>query len=76
MHYATQLPQAPAIFANPKANPSSKFMTTHPILSYPINPGLKEFQFFEYDGKTYYVINNKTKNMAHIFPRFMDTKIG
>ena len=47
----------PAIFANPRANPSSKFMTTHPILSYPINPGLKEFQIFEYNGRTYYVIN-------------------
>ena len=34
-----------------------KLMTTHPILSYPINPGLKEFQFFNYLGKTYYVIN-------------------
>ena len=39
-------------------DPSFNFMTTHPILSYPINSGLKEFQFFKHEGKIYYVIND------------------
>lgn len=71
VHFAIAYPMAFVLFVTLELHPSFNFMTTHPILSYPINSGLKEFQIFHHNGKLYYVINIYYRQLKLFFLRFM-----